>query len=121
MNGTMSGNTFFPLLLLALTCSTAVTAQRTEISAGTTPTGSSQRILICDFTDEQGDEFDVKNARFYVNEINVLNRTDRQYTENEERGTLTFEITQELEGYYTCDNESTHVPLSHNSLPVVGE
>ena len=118
----MSGNTFFPLLLLALTCSaTAVTAQRTEISAGTTPTGSSQRILICDFIDEQGDEFDVENARFFLNGTNVLDLTDRQYMENEERGTLMFEMTQELEGYYTCDNESAHVPLSHNSLPVVGE
>jgi hypothetical protein len=120
VNGTMSGNTFFPLLLLALTCSaTAVTAQRTEISAGTTPTASSQRILICDFIDEQGDEFDVKNARFFLNETNVLDLTDRQYVENEERGTLMFEMTQELEGFYTCNNESARVPLSHNSLPVV--
>ena len=105
------------LLLIA-----GATAQLTVITPGTTPSGSSQRILICDFKDATGTRFDVQNPVFYLNGSDVLLRlTGVQYTENAERGMLTFEMTQELEGYYTCDNSSDDVPLSLDPVPVVGE
>ena len=109
-----------PMLMLLLIAGAA--AQRTVITPGTTPSGSSQRILICDFIDVTGTKFDVQNPVFYLNGSDVLLRlTGVQYTENAETGVLTFEITQELEGYYTCDNISDHVPLSLDPVPVVGK
>ena len=123
MKGAENTNTF-PLLhaaataalVLVLTC-TGVASGSTEISPRESRS-STERVLQCRFTDLAGREWDVKNARFYRNGTNIVNLMP-EYEEDRERGIITFEMTQELEGKYTCDNES--VSLSSNHQLVVGE
>ena len=102
-------------LVLVLTC-TGVASRSTNIFARGS-SSSTERVLQCRFTDVAGREWDVKNARFYRNGTNIVSLMP-EYKEDRERGTITFEMTQELEGKYTCNNES--VPLSSDLL-VVGE
>ena len=106
------------VLVLVLTC-TGVASQRTEIFARD-PSSSTERILQCRFRDVAGREWDVKNARFFLNGTNIINLAP-EYEEDREKGIITFEMTQELEGEYTCDNESEVVERSSDHLLVVGE
>ena len=105
-------------LVLVLTC-TGVASQLTKVSPRDS-SSTTERVLQCKFTDLANMKWDVKNARFYLNGTNVVSLLS-EYEEDRERGIITFEMTQELEGEYTCDNESASVPLSLHPLLVVGE
>ena len=115
--------TLLLLAIVGLTCST-VTGQQIKIFAGSPDrqddlVSLNERVLFCRVTDLSGRVSDVRNAVFLLNGIDVLlNLTAGDYIVNPERGRIEFEITQRLEGRYTCGNGNIQ---SINHLDVVGE
>lgn len=105
--------------IVLILCSSSVASDPlTEIFEG--PRTGNERILICRVTGvDGGAPSNVENAVFYLNGTDVRrNLTEQQYTE--ERGRLTFEISQALEGRYTCGNESADI-LSNDHRDVWGK
>ena len=82
-----------------------------EIRLHTLAPGSSrnQKKLVCVIRTLEGYEVEVTNTEFYLNGSDVRGMlTGNEY--DLVAGRITFELTQKLEGYYTCGNSSFESP-----------
>ena len=98
------------LLVTTITC-TGVAGQRTEVRNGTI--SPPQRTLICRFTDLTGSKVNLPNPIFYLDGEDVRTRLAAE-SFTEERGRITFPLTQELEE----NTPATMEPLSLWKIPL---
>ena len=86
-----------------------------EIRQGVTPSDfPNERTLICRVSTGEPDRYNpIENAIFYLNGNDIrdeLPGSDVEYSAS--TGTITIQLRQELEGYYTCGDGTTTSPES---------
>ena len=78
------------------------------------------KTLYCIVETAGGPTVPVNNARYYRDDTDIYDLPANSEVMEGSDGRVTFTITQDLEGYYTCGNSSTDY-RSDNSLPLVGK
>lgn len=78
------------------------------------------RTLYCEVSDGQGGDLPVENVEYYVdNDIILQDVLTGEEIEHGDDGATIFEITQALEGRYTCGNDTTFRSSDQDALSLV--
>lgn len=83
------------------------------------PSSDNKKTLLCEVevAGSPGSRVPVLNAQFYLNGSDVIDQLTRSEYELS-NGEITFELSQDLEGYYTCGNDTYTSSEDHAQILV---